>query len=596
LAVESLLRINDLCLEYRQNGTATQALDQVSLSLAPGETLGIIGESGCGKTSLAMAVMGLAKSAQIKGTIRFDGIDLTRLKEHKLAALRWNRVALVFQNSRQVFNPVITVGEQVAETLIRHLGLDRDGSKKQTARLFKQAGLAPVWQNAYAHQLSGGMRQRVLIAMAVACSPDLLIVDEPFTALDAAAASDMADLILSLQQRQGFAMILISHSMPAIARMTENIITLYGGRVIETGPTRAVLSDPRHPYTRGLMNACPEFYEYKDLWGIAGTPPTPGSVSGCPFCPRCVQHGPDCGTRRPALIEVENNRQVACHKGGITTVLEARGLEKTFNLNGTAIKAVQQVDLTIKFGEVVALVGPSGSGKSTLAHLLVALETPDNGRVTFQGTPLTDNRAGACMRGMQLVFQDPAQAVSPRLTVLEAVREPLDIMGWKTPQERDEKTLAVLPLVHLSREPAFVNQPCHALSGGQRQRVSVARALVTDPVLLIADEITAMLDPSAQAHLLRMLKSLQHQKGFSMLFISHDVHLARKIADQAYVLDQGKIVAKGAGFEIFESSNPAQILFKPQNHSHDAHPSTEKYAPGTSGAINPPFTGKESFA
>jgi peptide/nickel transport system ATP-binding protein len=169
-------------------------------------------------------------------------------------------------------------------------------------------------------------------------------------------------------------------------------------------------------------------------------------------------------------------------------------------------------------------------------------------------------------------------------------------MGWKTPQERDEKTLAVLPLVHLSREPAFVNQPCHALSGGQRQRVSVARALVTDPVLLIADEITAMLDPSAQAHLLRMLKSLQHQKGFSMLFISHDVHLARKIADQAYVLDQGKIVAKGAGFEIFESSNPAQILFKPQNHSHDAHPSTEKYAPGTSGAINPPFTGKESFA
>nr|WP_321400429.1 ABC transporter ATP-binding protein [uncultured Desulfobacter sp.] len=596
MTVEPLLKINDLCLGYRQNGMATQALDQVSLSLAPGETLGIIGESGCGKTSLAMAIMGLAGSAHITGTIRFDGINLTGLKEKELSKIRWKRLALVFQNSREVFNPVITVGEQVAETLIRHLGLNQTEAKEQTARLFGQAGLDPAWQNAYAHQLSGGMRQRVLIAMAVACNPDLLIVDEPFTALDAAAASEMSDLILTLQQRLGFAMIMISHAMPAIARMTDNLVTLYAGRVIETGPTRAVLADPRHPYTRGLINACPEFYEYKDLWGIAGTPPAPGSVTGCPFCPRCVQHGPDCGTCRPALVEVEENRQVACHKGGIITVLEARGLEKTFNLNGTTVKAVQQVDLTIKFGEVVALVGPSGSGKSTLAHLLVALETPDNGRVIFQGTPLADNRAGACMHGMQLVFQDPAQAVSPRLTVLEAVREPLDIMGWKTPQERNKKTLAALPLVHLSREPEFVNRPCHALSGGQRQRVSVARALVTDPVLLIADEITAMLDPSAQAHLLRMLKGLQHQKGFSMLFISHDIHLARKIADQAYVLDQGKIVAQGAGFEIFESSNPAQILFKPQNHLYDTHPSIEKYAPGTSGRINPTFTGKETFA
>jgi peptide/nickel transport system ATP-binding protein len=596
LAVEPLLKINDLCLEYRQNGRATQVLDQVCLSLAPGETLGIIGESGCGKTSLAMAIMGLAKSAQIKGTIRFDGIDLTRLKENKLATLRWNRFALVFQNSREVFNPVITVGEQVAESLIRHLGLDQDGAKEQTARLFKQAGLDPVWQNAYAHQLSGGMRQRVLIAMAIACSPDLLIVDEPFTALDAAAASDMSDLLLTLQQRLGFAMILISHAMPTIARMTDDLVTLYAGQVIETGPTRAVLADPCHPYTRGLINACPEFYAYKDLWGIAGTPPAPNSVSGCPFYPRCVQHGPDCSTCRPSLVEVEENRRVACHKGGIITVLEARGLEKTFNLNSTAVKAVQQVDITIKFGEVVALVGPSGSGKSTLAHLLVALETADNGRVIFQGTPLADNRAGSCMHGMQLVFQDPAQAVSPRLTVLEAVREPLDIMHWKTPQERNEKALAALPLVHLSRETGFVNQPCHALSGGQRQRVSVARALVTEPVLLIADEITAMLDPSAQAHLLRMLKGLQHKQGFSMLFISHDIHLTRKIADRAYVLDQGKVVAKGAGFELFKSENPFQISFKSRNPSHDSGSPLETSPPGTTGGIIPPFTGKETFA
>ena len=595
MTIEPLLQINDLCLEYRQNDLTIPVLDRVSLSLSPGETLGLIGESGCGKTSLAMAVMGLAKSARVTGDIRFNGIDLTGLKDKEFAKFRWNRIALVFQNSQEVFNPVITVGEQVAETLIRHLGLDRAAASQQTANLFKQVGLKPVWQNTYAHQLSGGMRQRVLIAMAVACSPDLLIVDEPFTALDAAAASAMADLILTLQQHLGFAMILISHAMPAVARMTENVVTLYAGQVIETGPTQAVLADPCHPYTRGLINACPEFYGYKDLWGIAGTPPSPGSVSGCPFCPRCVQHGPDCSTRRPALVEAGKNRLVACHKGGITTVLEAQGLEKTFDLNGTAVRAVQQVDIRVKFGEVVALVGPSGSGKSTLAHLLVTLEIPDKGRVIFQGAPLTDNRAGSCMHGMQLVFQDPAQAVSPKLTVLEAVREPLDIMRWKTRQERNEKALAALPLVHLSRDTGFLNQPCHALSGGQRQRVSVARALVTDPVLLIADEITAMLDPSAQAHLLRMLKGLQHKKGFSMLFISHDIHLTRKIADRAYVLDQGKIVAKGAGYEVFKSADSSEITFKTGDHLHDSGQSLETYASGTPGGLTPTFTGKETF-
>ncbi len=593
---EPLLEIKELRLEYRQNDIVTPVLDRISLTLAPGETLGLIGESGCGKTTLAMAVMGLAKSARVTGEIRFNGTDLTGLKEKEYTRFRWNRIALVFQNSQEVFNPVITIGEQVAETLTRHLDLSRAEARQKTGQLFKLTGLDPVWQQAYVHQLSGGMRQRVLIAMAVACSPDLLIVDEPFTALDATAASAMADLLITLQQRLGFAMILISHSMPAIARMTENVVTLYAGQVIETGPTRAVLAEPCHPYTRGLINACPEFYEYKDLWGIAGTPPPPGSVSGCPFCPRCVQHGPNCSTRRPALVPAGENRLVACHKGGITTVLEALGLEKTFDLNGTAVRAVRQADITVRFGEVVALVGPSGSGKSTLAHLLVALEAPDKGRVLFQGKPITDQSATACMGGMQLVFQDPAQAVSPRLTVLEAVREPLDIMGWKTRQERDEKALSTLALVHLSKDAGFVNQPCHGLSGGQRQRICVARALVTDPMLLIADEITAMLDPSAQAHLLRMLKGLQHQKGFSMLFISHDIHLTRKIADRVYVLDQGAIVASGAGYEVFESDTSSEITYKTGDHLSDPGSSPEKTVPGIPGAITPPFTEKETFA
>ena len=547
-----LLEIDDLSLTYFQGESPVPALDRISLSLASGESLGLIGESGCGKTSLALAVMGLAKTATLAGSIRFRGQELTTMAEKAYQGIRWNRIALAFQNSREVFNPVLTVGEQVAETLTRHQGLKAKSAHRQAAQLFSRVGLDSAWHKAYPHQLSGGMRQRVLMAMAVSCNPDLLIVDEPFTSLDAEARSDMSDLLRSLQKELGFAMILISHTMTAIARLTEKTLTLYAGQVLETGPTKELLADPCHPYTWGLINASPEFYGYKDLWGIPGTPPVPGKAGGCPFFPRCVQHRTSCSRSRPDLVPAGPGRTVACHRGGIATVLEGRGLEKSFDLNGRAVRAVRRADIRVKASEVVALVGPSGSGKSTLAHLLVALETPDGGEVLFQGSPLSGPRAGARLGGMQLVFQDPAQAVSPRLTALEAVREPLDILGWETPALRDEKSCAAIKAVHLPLDRGFLDRPCHALSGGQRQRLSVARALVMDPVLLIADEITAMLDPSAQAHLLRQLKGLQHEKGFSMLFITHDLHLARKIADRAYVLKEGRIVAQGAGYQVFE--------------------------------------------
>ncbi len=546
-----LLKIQNLCLDYRDGETVIPALNRINLTLNPRETLGLIGESGCGKTSLAMAIMGLCTTARISGTILFKGTDLTTLGERSLSRLRWNSIALVFQNSQEVFNPVLTLGEQVSEALCTHLGLDKGQADKRTTDLFKLVGLDPAWRKAFAHQLSGGMRQRVLIAMAISCEPELLIVDEPFTALDAEARESMMNLILSLKKQVGFSMILISHSMPAIARLTTRTMTLYAGQVVETGPTQTLLADPCHPYTRGLINACPEFYGFKDLWGIPGTPPIPGQIPGCPFSSRCVQKGPNCADIRPDLADIGQGRKVACHKGGIEILLEAEGLEKTYVLGTTPIRAVKKVDLRIKTGEVAALVGASGSGKSTLAHLLVQLETPDAGQVKFKGRVISGTEATARMGGMQIVFQDPAQAISSRLKVLDAVREPLDIMKWKDREARDQKALAALASVHLPDEPGFLNQACHALSGGQRQRLSVARAMVTDPKLLIADEITAMLDPSAQAVLIRRLKGLQNEKGFSMLFITHDLHLARKIADRVYVLDKGTITAQGAGFEIF---------------------------------------------
>lgn len=584
-----LLEIQNLCLDYKQGKDNIPALNRIHLTLNPGESLGIIGESGCGKTSLAMAIMGLCTNVRVSGSIDFKGVDLTCLKEKDFSPLRWNKIALVFQNSQEVFNPVLTLGEQVAEAICTHLGLARALADKQAAQLFKLVGLDPAWCKAFAHQLSGGMRQRLLMAMAISCKPELLIVDEPFTALDADAKESMMTLLSSLQEHLGFAMILISHSMPAIARLTTRTMTLYAGQVVEEGPTPLLLADPWHPYTRGLINACPEFYGFKDLWGIPGTPSLPGQSPGCPFNPRCVQKGPDCHKTRPMLISAGPDRKVACHKGGVETLLTATGLEKTYVLGTTPIRAVRKVDLRVKTGEVVALVGASGSGKSTLAHLLVRLETPDAGQVIFQGRIVSGREATACIGGIQMVFQDPAQAISPRLRVLSAVCEPLDIMGWKNQKARDLKALAALASVHLPQDPQFLKLACHALSGGQRQRLSVARAMVTDPKLLIADEITAMLDPSAQAVLLRQLKGLQHEKGFSMLFITHDLHLARKLADRAYVLDKGAITVQGAGFEVFGTAS--------QPHVHPAPPSRVRPPPHPpSGAIEPIFIGKEKFA
>ena len=547
-----MLKISNLNVTYNQARPRVPALSDVGLEVSAGENFGIIGESGCGKTTLALAVMGLLKQAAVDGGIVFDGRNLVGMTEKAMAAVRWRRIAIVFQNALEVFNPVITVGEQIGEPLRRHLGLSAREADARAAELLGMTGLDAEWRQGYAHQLSGGMRQRALIAMALACRPEIVIVDEPFTALDPESRRQVRRLLADLQQDLGFTMILISHDLPAVQRLTSRLATLYAGQVVETGRTAEVLRHPMHPYTRGLINASVDFFPYRDLWGIGGEPPAPGTHPGCPFAPRCTQHGAACRQTRPPLRYVAVERRVACHKGGIETVLQARGLTKTFRAGGRTVPALSGVDIAVRSGEVVALVGKSGSGKSTLAHLLINVLAPDGGEVIFQGSPVTGRNASDHPGGMQIVFQDPAEAVSPRLTVLETVREPLDIMGWQDRPARDRKAVAALQSVHLPVSPGFLNRPASALSGGQRQRVAVARALVTDPVLLIADEITAMLDPATQATVLRRLKGLQHENGFCMLFITHDIHLARKVADRVCVLDRGCRVEEGATFEILD--------------------------------------------
>ncbi|AEG13793.1 oligopeptide/dipeptide ABC transporter, ATPase subunit [Desulfofundulus kuznetsovii DSM 6115] len=556
-ADQYLLEIKNLSITYHSVHPPVKAVDGVSLQLRKGESLGIIGESGCGKSTLALGIMGLIKQGIVEGEIIYKGQNLVGLPEKRLRNYRWKDIAVVFQNSLEVLNPVLSIGEQIGEPLRAHYNLSPLEIDQKVVKLLEMAGLEPEWRHYYPHQLSGGMRQRVLLAMALSCDPELLIVDEPTTSLDPASKNEILQLLQKLQKKLGFAMILISHDLGAVKKLTSRVMTLYCGRVVELGITSEVLKNPMHCYTRGLLNSSPNFFRYKDLWGIGGEPPLGGSIEGCAFYPRCCQGEESCRKTRPPLRYVALERMVACHKGGIETFLQAEGIRKKYILKDREIEAVKGVSLEIKSGEVVALVGESGSGKSTLAHILAGVLPADAGQVFFKNKKVEGRWATKMLGGMQIIFQDPFSATSHRMKVLEVVREPLDIIKWGSKEEREEEAIKALQKVQLPVSPEFLNRYCYALSGGQRQRLAIARALVTKPKLLIADEVTSMLDPSTQANLLRELKALQNRHGFAMLYITHDLHLARKIADKVYVMYRGEIVETGASFEIFE--NPEHV-------------------------------------
>jgi peptide/nickel transport system ATP-binding protein len=554
-----LLEISELSITY--TSPPVKAVNKLSFELRNGENLGIIGESGCGKSTTALGIMGLIKDGSVNGSIIYKDINLVGLPENKMRQYRWKEIAMMFQNSLDILNPVLTIGEQVGEPLRFHYHLTQPEIDERVVHTLEMVGLDPEWRTAYPHQLSGGMRQRVLLAMALICKPELMIVDEPTTALDAASKNEIFQLFQNLQKEFGFAMILISHDVAFVSKLTSLVMTMYSGQVVEYGRTSDVLKNPMHCYTRGLLNSSPQLFQFKDLWGISGEPPKEDNTQkGCPFKPRCCQSSDSCGESRPELRYVALERQVACHKGGIETFLKAEGIKKDYKVGEKVIKAVKGVYLEIRSGEVVALVGESGSGKSTLAHTLAGVLPADEGSVFFRGEKVENHWATKMIGGMQIIFQDPFSATSHRMQVLDVVKEPLEIMKWKSTEERNEAAYKALQAVHLPVTLDFLQRYCYSLSGGQRQRVAIARALVTRPNLVIADEITSMLDPSNQANILRELKGLQNEFGFAMLYITHELHLARKVSDRVYVMHQGEIVEQGNSSDIFEK--PEHIYTK----------------------------------
>ncbi|NLV86091.1 MAG: ABC transporter ATP-binding protein [Clostridiales bacterium] len=545
------LSIKDLSVTYSTSGYVTQAVKNLSFELERGERLGIIGESGSGKTTTALAIMGLLSSqAKVSGEVTYNGKNLLSLSEEERNCCRWKKIAIVFQNSLDILNPVLTVRAQIAECIDRHLCMSKENTEERVLELLRQVGLDRKWADCYPNQLSGGMRQRVLIAMALSCDPEVLIVDEPTTALDAVAKNDIIALLSRIQKEKNLALIVSSHEMSTIQKLTDKTMVMYMGSVVECGRTKEVIFNPRHPYTRGLINSSTQINCFRDLWGIPQENMSK-KAEGCSFYKRCCQSTDKCARLRPPLEKCGEDHCVACNRGGILKLLEGRNIVKSYKIKSGKIAACKNVDLSIHSGEVVALIGESGSGKTTLANILCGMLSKDGGEVLFEGEKIRGFDATRRYDGIQITFQDSFSSIDEHFTVYQVIEEPLRLLKIGTKEERREMVEQALWDVQLPNSEEFYSKKCFMLSGGQRQRVAIARSLIMRPKLLIADEISSMLDPSTQANILRLLKGLQNSKGFSMLYITHDLSLAKKIADRVYIMKNGEIIEEGSALTVF---------------------------------------------
>jgi peptide/nickel transport system ATP-binding protein len=588
---EPLLSVAGLKTWFFTGAGVVRAVDDISFSLRAGETLGIVGESGSGKSVAARSIVRLLDppARLVAGRIRFRDRDLATLEESALRRIRGAEIAMVFQDPMTSLNPVLRIGRQVVEAMTAHGTLRARPAEARAVDLLRRMGVrsperAPA---SWPHQFSGGMRQRVMLAMGFANRPALLIADEPTTALDVSVQAQLLDLLRELSRDVGTAVILISHDLGVIASICDRVLVIYAGEVVEEGTPASLLADPRHPYTWALMHAAPRLDRPpagRFLTAIEGQPPDPHAwPEGCRFrarCPfavaRCAEH--------PALLPVAPGRlsrcwvtqrgeglapppspQAAVPRPAAPTpaaepLLSLRGVTRNFVLPRTrlfgprpVLRAVDGVDLDVWRGETVGLVGESGCGKSTLARLAMRLQAPDAGRIRFAGHDITRATPAGLRplrRRMQIVFQDPYASLNPRMTVAQTLAGPLRLHRLATEEAAvrtrvaDLLDLVGLPASARSRFP-------HEFSGGQRQRISIARALAAEPEFIIGDEPVSALDVNIQAQIINLLIGLQDRLHLTYLFIAHDLAVVRHISDRVAVMYLGRIVEEGPAAELF---------------------------------------------
>ncbi|MGP8319585.1 MAG: ABC transporter ATP-binding protein [Methanosarcinaceae archaeon] len=538
------------------------ALDNISLEINKGECVAVVGESGSGKSTLSLASMKLlAPNALVSGQIFLDGIDISNLNDKEMEKIRWNKISIVFQNYGDVLNPVHRVIDQVAEPLIKN-GESSSAAQSKSRKMLDYLKIKKDRGNLYPHQISAGERQRVLMAMALITDPDILVMDEPAASVDAITKSYLA-VVIKQQVDAGKSVLLITHDLSFATHCSDHIAVLYFGRILELLPSRELLDAPRHPYTRALVRSFPIIGRAKDLAGVRGVPPSQISRApqGCIFQQRCTQSIDICSQVQPQATSRGSMKSedrgsgsngdgyyVVCHRGGIATMVSVKNILKSYE----NIEVLKGVSLVLEEGEILALVGETGSGKTTLAYLVAGTIKPDSGEINFRGRDVGNINRKEFSRMVGLIYQSPRDSISHRFTIFEAIAEPLRIHGLFDGGSA-KRIKDALKEVQLPGEDYFIQKYPHELSGGELQRVAIARALILEPDLLIADESTSFLDPSVQAKILKLLLDLQNERGISMLFVTHDIGVARKVSDRIAVLHDGNIVENAPSHCVIEN-------------------------------------------
>ncbi len=518
-----LLKVRDLSVAFGP----VQAVDGLSYHLHAGETLAIVGESGSGKSVSSMALLGLLpqRSARItQGEAIFEGQNLLRMSEREQRRIRGNRIAMIFQEPMTSLTPVLRIGQQLTEALTEHRGLSQRAARDKALEMLRLVDLSdpPRRMLQFPHELSGGMRQRVMIAMAMALEPDILIADEPTTALDVTVQAEILDLMRDVQARFGTAILLITHDMGVVAEMADRVVVMHRGKKVEEGPVKTIFNNPRADYTASLLAAVPRL----------------GA--------RSAEDGP-----RPIIAQPAQPGEVVLHAEGMCKQFAGRG--SLFGRSSGTV-AMKDVGFSVRAGETLALVGESGSGKSTSGRAVLRLLEIDSGRIALEGEDmraLSSRSLRKARRAMQMVFQDPFAALNPRISIGRLIAEPMLIHGIAQGSELDDRVAALLRRVGL--EPDHMKRFAHEFSGGQRQRICIARALSVGPKLIVADEPTSALDVSVQAQVLELMLELQQTMGLAYLFISHDMAVVEEMAHRVAVMRQGRIVEMGPRRNVLDA-------------------------------------------
>lgn len=555
-----MLTVKNLGIKFynREEKTWLEAIHKISFSVQQGKVLGIVGESGSGKSVTSFAIMRLhdAVNTKISGSILFENKEVLTFSEKEITAFRGNKVAMIFQEPMTSLNPVFTCGYQVQEAIMLHQKVAKATAKQQTLALFEEVQLPRPEHifNSYPHQLSGGQKQRVMIAMALSCNPELLIADEPTTALDVTVQKTILNLLLRLKNERNMGLIFISHDLGVISEIADDILVMHKGEIVENGPAKTIFENPQHPYTKGLLACRPNpKLQLKRLPIVAdflnedkaiGTKHLRDSNS---YTTTEIEARRKQLHQQKPLLEVQNLGTWYAQKNGF------------FNKKKEFIKAVDEVSFKVYPGETLGLVGESGCGKTTLGRSILRLVEPTTGKVIFDGEDLTDLNKAAMRkkrRDIQIIFQDPYSSLNPKITVGNAIMEPLQVHGvFKNDAERKAHVLHLLEKVNL--KPEHFDRYPHEFSGGQRQRIVIARALALQPKFIICDESVSALDVSVQAQVLNLLKDLQAEFNLTYIFISHNLSVVKHISDRMLVMNKGKIEEEGFPNEIYAAPQAA---------------------------------------